>query len=394
MSYVIDPSKGFMPYPNASVENAEVGPLSLLSFAVKDLFDVAGYPTSAGQPLWLAQSGIKTTTAPVVTSLLNAGAKFSGKTVTDELAFSINGRNAHFGDPINGADPNRICGGSSSGSAAVVSHGLVDFALGTDTGGSIRVPASHCGLWGIRPTHGRVSLIATHDLAPSLDTCGWLAKNPNIFLQVGDVLLGQDTSPLSGTLRVLEPVDVWGLLDQDVMLSLTPTRNNLHRALGTPEFFSLALESFDSMLMCFRQLQGYEAWQVNGEFIRNQNPILGPGVKERFEWSSKVTLDQYHQALKFRALFRNHIDQVLKHNGILFLPTMPDIAPLRSAPESTLEDYRNKALSMLCIAGIAGLPQVNLPLANRLGSPLGLSLIGPRGSDRSLVALAISLSQV
>jgi len=394
MSNIIDPSKGFMPYPNASVENAEVGPLSLLSFAVKDLFDVAGYPTSAGQPLWLAQSGIKTTTAPVVRSLLNAGAKFSGKTVTDELAFSINGRNAHFGDPINGADPNRICGGSSSGSAAVVSHGLVDFALGTDTGGSIRVPASHCGLWGIRPTHGRVSLIATHDLAPSLDTCGWLAKNPNIFLQVGDVLLGQDTAPLSGTLRVLEPVDVWGLLDQDVMLSLSPTRNNLHRGLGTPKFLHLALESFESMLLCFRQLQGYEAWQVNGEFIRNQNPTFGPGIKERFEWSSKVTLDQYHQALKFRELFRNHIDQVLKDNGILLLPTMPDIAPLLSAPESTLEDYRNKALSMLCIAGIAGLPQVNLPLANRLGSPLGLSLIGPRGSDRSLIALAKSLSRV
>lgn len=394
MSNIIDPSKGFMPYPNASVENAEVGPLSLLSFAVKDVFDVAGYPTSAGQPLWLAQSGIKTTTAPVVRSLLNAGAKFSGKTVTDEFAFSINGRNAHFGDPINGADPNRICGGSSSGSAAVVSHGLVDFALGTDTGGSIRVPASHCGLWGIRPTHGRVSLIATHDLAPSLDTCGWLAKNPNIFLQVSDVLLGQDTSPLFGTLRVLEPVDVWGLLDQDVMLNLTPTRKTLHRALGKPEFLHLVLESFDSMIACFRQLQGYEAWQVNGEFIRNRNPTLGPGIKERFEWSSKVTLDQYHQALKFRELFRNHVDQALKHNGIVLLPTMPDIAPLRSAPETTLEDYRNKALSMLCIAGIAGLPQVNLPLANRLGSPLGLSLIGPRGSDRSLVALAISLSQV
>jgi len=394
MSNVIDPSKGFMPYPNASVENAEVGPLSLLSFAVKDLFDVAGYPTSAGQPLWLAKSGIKTITAPVVRSLLNAGAKFSGKTVTDELAFSINGRNVHFGAPINGADPNRICGGSSSGSAAVVSHGLVDFALGTDTGGSIRVPASHCGLWGIRPTHGRVSLIGTHDLAPSLDTCGWLAKNPNIFLQVGDVLLGQDTAPLSGTLRVLEPVDVWGLLDQDVMLSLSPTRNNLHRDLGTPKFLHLALESFESMLLCFRQLQGYEAWQVNGEFIRNQNPTFGPGIKERFEWSSKVTLDQYHQALKFRELFRNHIDQVLKDNGILLLPTMPDIAPLLSAPESTLEDYRNKALSMLCIAGIAGLPQVNLPLANRLGSPLGLSLIGPRGSDRSLIALAKSLSRV
>ena len=383
-----------MPYPFASVQSAAGGPLSSLSFAVKDLFDVAGYPTSAGQPLWLTRSGVKTVTAPVVQALLDAGAKFSGKTVTDELAFSINGRNAHFGDPLNGADPHRICGGSSSGSAAVVSHGLVDFALGTDTGGSIRVPASHCGLWGLRPTHGRVSLLATHDLAPSLDTCGWLARDPDSFSQVGEVLLGEDTAPLSGTPRVLEPVDVWGLLDRDVLLALTPARNNLHRVLGAPQPWQVVLESFDAMYQCFRQLQGYEAWQVNGDFILNQNPVLGPGVKERFEWSSQVTGDQYQQARQFRERFRRHIDQALEQNGVLLLPTMPDIAPLRAAPESSLEDYRSNALRMLCIAGIAGLPQVSLPLANRLGSPLGLSLIGPRGSDRSLITLAKSLSGV
>ena len=113
-----DPARAFMPYPESPVPNASTGPLSGLTFAVKDLFDVAGYPTSGGQPFVLAMSGIKTASAATVQTLLNAGARFAGKTVTDELAFSLNGQNAHFGSPINGAAPDRITGGSSSGSAA------------------------------------------------------------------------------------------------------------------------------------------------------------------------------------------------------------------------------------------------------------------------------------
>ena len=147
-----DPAHAFMPYPAVPVPHAPSGPLSGLTFAAKDLFDVAGYPTSAGSPHMLAMSGIKTRTAPTVQKLLDAGARLVGKTITDELAFSMSGKNAHFGTPVNGGAPDRIPGGSSAGSAAAVSNGLCDFALGTDTGGSVRAPANHCGLFGIRPT--------------------------------------------------------------------------------------------------------------------------------------------------------------------------------------------------------------------------------------------------
>src|ERR687890_786551 len=179
-----DPARAFMPYPAADVPHAAEGKLTGLTFAAKDLFDVAGYPTSGGSPHLLALSGVKTRTAPTVQRLLDAGARLVGKTITDELAFSMNGKNAHFGTPVNGAAPDRIPGGSSSGSAAAVSNGLCDFALGTDTGGSVRAPASHCGLFGIRPTHGRVSLEGCHDLAPSFDSCGYFTRDGSTFTRV------------------------------------------------------------------------------------------------------------------------------------------------------------------------------------------------------------------
>ena len=212
-----DHARAFMPYPDAAVAHAATGPLAGLSFGVKDLFDVAGYPTSGGQPFVLAMSGIKTETAPTVQRLLDAGARFAGKTITDELAFSMNGQNAHFGSPLNGAAPDRISGGSSSGSASAVSNKLCDFALGSDTGGSVRAPANHCGLVGLRPTHGRISLKGVMDLAPSLDTCGWFTRDVPTFARVADVLLGADPAPLPAErVRLLAPTDVWGLLAPEV----------------------------------------------------------------------------------------------------------------------------------------------------------------------------------
>ena len=199
-----DPARAFIPYPDVPVPHAGTGPLCGLTFAVKDLFDVAGYPTGGGSPFVLARSGIKSRNAPAVQRLLDAGARFVGKVVTDEFAFSMNGSNVHFGAPVNGAAPDRISGGSSSGSAAAVSHRLVDFALGTDTGGSVRAPANHCGLYGIRPTHGRVSLEAVMDLSPSLDTCGWFARDARTFTRVAEVLLGDDPHPLA---RARPPVE-------------------------------------------------------------------------------------------------------------------------------------------------------------------------------------------
>ena len=380
----------FVPYPDAPVAHAAGGPLTGLSFAAKDLFDVAGYPTGGGSPIVLALSGIKTRTAPTVQKLLDAGARFVGKTVTDELAFSMNGQNAHFGAPRNGAAPDRICGGSSSGSASAVSNGLCHVALGTDTGGSVRAPASHCGLYGLRPTHGRVSLEATLDLAPSLDTCGWFTRDAATFARVADVLLGAD--PVPAPARLLWPADLWSQLAPAAEVSAREAAARVQAVLGAAAPVDVVLDGFDAMYWAFRHIQGREAWLTDGPLIERHAPPLGPGVAERFAFSRGVTDAQVADATAFRARFSAHLDALLGRDGVLLLPTMPDIAPLRSETESALEDYRNRAIRLLCVAGLARTPQLSLPLAGRNGAPMGLSLIGPRGSDRALVALAEKLA--
>ncbi|RCW74383.1 amidase [Pseudorhodoferax soli] len=383
-----DPAHAFVPYPDVPVSAAHTGPLSGLSFAVKDLYDVAGYPTGGGSPIVLAMSGIKTRNAPVVQQLLDAGARFVGKTVTDELAFSMNGNNAHFGAPVNGAAPERITGGSSSGSASAVSSRLCDFALGSDTGGSVRAPANHCKLYGIRPTHGRISLEATLDLAPSLDTCGWFARDVQTFARVGAVLLGDDPAPLPAKLRLLRPTDVWSLVEAPVADALSAAVARTEQAFGQAADCRVALESWDAMYWNFRYIQAREAWLTDGPLIERFAPPLGPGVAERFAWSREVTDAQVQAARAFRERFTGLLATLLGQDGVLVMPTMPDIAPLRSEGEAGLETYRNRAIQMLCIAGLSGFPQISLPLAQRQGAPLGLSLLGPAGSDRSLIALA------
>ena len=383
-----DPAHAFVPYPDVAVPRASTGALADLSFAVKDLYDVAGYPTGGGSPIVLAMSGIKTRTAPSVQKLLDAGARFVGKTVTDELAFSMNGNNAHFGAPINGAAKDRITGGSSSGSASAVSSSLCDFALGSDTGGSVRAPASHCNLYGIRPTHGRISLEAVLDLAPSLDTAGWFARDVATFARVGDVLLGNDAHPLPDTVRLLWPSDIWSMLGAPVAGSLEAAAQRIQSTLGPATHVDIALDDWDAMYWNFRYVQSREAWLTDGPMIERYAPPLGPGVTERFAWSRAVTDDQVNKARAFRATFKTRFAALLGNDGVLLMPTMPDIAPLRVATDGSLEDYRNKAIRMLCVAGLSGCPQLSMPLAQRDGAPLGISLLGPAGSDRSLITLA------
>lgn len=384
-----DASHAFLPYPDAPVPHAASGPLHGLTFAAKDLFDVAGYPTGGGQPFVLAMSGIKTRTAPAVQKLLDAGARFVGKTVTDELAFSMNGNNAHFGAPVNGAAPDRIAGGSSSGSASAVSSRLCDFALGTDTGGSVRAPANHCGLYGLRPTHGRVSLDGVLDLAPSLDTCGWFARDAATFARVADVLLGADTAALPERVRLLKPTDLWALLADEVRSAQDAPLARVEAALGAAQAMEVVPEGdIDTMYWRFRYVQGREAWLTDGPLIERFKPPLGPGVAERFEWSKNVSDEQFASGSAYRERLRAQLAALLGSDGVLVLPTLPDIAPLATDDGATLESYRNRSIQLLCLAGLSGFPQISMPLGQRLGAPLGLSLLGPAGSDRSLVRLA------
>ena len=393
MPLIHDTAHAFLPYPDAPVPHAGTGPLTGLCFAAKDLFDVAGYPTGGGQPFVLAMSGIKTKTSPAVQQLLDAGARFIGKVVTDELAFSMNGNNAHFGAPINGAAPDRISGGSSSGSASAVSNNLCDFALGTDTGGSVRAPANHCGLYGIRPTHGRISLAGVLDLSPSLDTCGYFARDVETFARVSNVLLGADTAPLPEKIRLLKPSDIWALLDSDVLVAQAAPLTRVEAALGKAQPIRVVLDDIDSMYWNFRYIQGREAWMVNGPLITRFCPPLGPGVAERFDWSSKVTDAQFATATAYRECFKKHLANLLGSDGVLVLPTVPDIAPLTTDGGEKMESYRNRSIQMLCIAGLSGFPQISMPLGQRLGAPLGLSILGPAGSDASLVKLAQRISR-
>ena len=381
----------FVPYPDAPVASSPGGPLAGLSLAVKDIFDVAGYPTGCGNPHMLAMSGIKTRSAPAVQALLDAGAHFVGKVHTDELAFSMNGKNVHFGTPRNGAAPDRIPGGSSSGSASAVSNGLADIALGTDTGGSVRAPASHCGLIGLRPTHGRISLADVMPLSPTFDTCGWFARDLGVFSRVGDLLLGEDSVVLPESARTMVAADVLALLEPRVQAIFSATLDRYANVLGTPQPVKTASPSFEALFWAFRFIQGYQAWQSHGEHIRRHDFQLGPGVAERFAWSATITAQQMQQHSAVRWSFRDDLARLLGTDGVLLLPTVPDVAPRLTDSEPALENYRNQAVRMLCLAGLSGFPQISLPLMRLDEAPFGFSLLGPPGSDRSLLRFAARL---
>jgi amidase len=384
-----DPVGAFVDYPDAEPPHAKTGPLAGLSFGVKDVFDVAGYPTGAGNPHWLAEAALASENADVVQALLDAGAAFAGKTHTSEFAYSLDGRSAHYRTPLNVRAPGRVPGGSSSGSAAAVAANLVDFALGSDTGGSVRAPAAYCGLIGFRPTHGRVSVKGMLPLAPSLDVVGWLADKGEVTEKVGAVLLGADSGAPASLSRMLIAEDAWALVtgeEEDAALRLAASRVSEHVTPGGA--VAVAPEGLLAWQWVLKSIQGFEAWQGHGGWIRSHEPHLGPGVRERFEAASRVTLAQVEEARAKREGIRSRVVSLLGEDTVLVLPTVPNLAPWLDSSELSLERYRGGALSALCVAGLSGLPQISLPIAESAGTPLGLSLIAPPGRDRALIALA------
>ena len=376
----------FCRHTHVAVAGSGKGPLAGLTFGVKDIYDIAGHKTGFGSPDWLATHALATHTAPVVASLLAAGADMLGKTQTDELTYSLNGENAHYGTPVNVNAPGRIPGGSSSGSAAAVDGGLVDFALGSDTGGSVRAPASFCGIYGIRPTHGRISLEGACALAKSFDVAGWFARDATLLERVGQVLLGAETAPSPGELLLAQ--DALAVLDAATAEALQAALARISAALGTPRPVTISAEGLPQWFQAFRVLQGAEIHVQLGGWVAKTQAKLGPGVRERMAWVATISAEAVAAAQAVRDAARRQMDAVLANNAVLVLPTVSDIAPLLNTPAAELDDFRARAMSLLCIAGLAGLPQVNLPLATARGCPLGVSLIAARGNDALLLALA------
>ena len=375
---------------HVEMKGAAHGPLVGLTFAIKDIYDVAGYRTGFGNPDWLRTHGPAARTAPAVQRLLDAGAHLVGKTHTDEMTWSLTGENAHYGAPVNVNAPGRITGGSSSGSASAVAAGVVDFAVGSDTGGSVRLPASFCGILGMRPTHGRIPLDGVCPLAPSFDTCGFFARDAGVFERVGRALLRDDT-PMPPPARLLIAQDALELTGETVTYALQSALDKVAALVGTPEPVTVGDEPLTLWMDYFRFLQGAEAWACHGEWIVREKPALGPGIKERFAWAQTVTPEDITRARTRREEITRRMAEMLAERTVLALPSAPGIALLRNSPPKALDDLRARALPILCIAGLARLPQVSLPLAQLDGCPLGLSLIAASGNDTLLLGLAGSL---
>ena len=377
-----EPVSGFCQGPPLILAGRDGGPLQGLSFAVKDLIDIAGAVTGGGNPDWLRSHAPAAATAPCVLRLLEAGARLVGKTITDELAFSLDGINAHYGTPLNARCPDRLPGGSSSGSAAVVAAGLADFALGTDTGGSVRIPSSFCGLYGIRPTHGRVSLAGVMPFAPSYDTVGWLARDPNTLGAVGRVLL--DAAPAAPIRRLLLARDAFQLAEPRTRAALL----ELVARLGPAGEIDLFDGEPGSWLGCYVALQGSEVWRGLGPWIEQNQPRFGPAIAPRFAAAARITPEEVARFMPVRQRIAERLHRLLPPGTALLLPTSPTPALLRSASDADFAAFYSAALTLTSCAGHAGLPQMTLPAATVGACPVGLSLIGGRGADLALLRWA------
>ncbi|MCU1493202.1 MAG: amidase [Acidimicrobiaceae bacterium] len=403
----------FVPGARTVVAGTPGGELAGLRFVAKDLFDVAGARTGAGSPEFLADAPVAARHAPAVAALLAGGADLVGKTVTDELAFSLFGTNAHYGMPHNTAAPGRVPGGSSSGSASAVAGGAADLALGTDTAGSVRVPASYCGIFGLRPTHGRISAESVVPLAPSLDTVGLLADDGRVLGAAWRVLRGAsgsaapagsevrsptatltDRFPTRNITTLVCPPELLALLDDDARDGFESAADELGRDLGwrVVERAVIAPDELERMREIFRSVQLAEAWKSHGAWIERRRPQLGPGVASRFAAAAQADPTAAEQLPSRRLEVQLLLAEALGDDKLLLQPAACGPAPWPALGGSAKDDLRLRTLTLTSLAGLAGAPVVSLPLAQVDAMPLGVALVGLAGEDDVVVECAATVA--
>ena len=367
------------------------GPLSGLTFAAKDLFDVAGLVTGCGNPDWAATHAPAKSDAWAVDALLGAGATLHGKTVTDEISLGLLGINRFDGTPLNPRAPDRVPGGSSSGSASAVAGGLADIALGTDSGGSVRIPASFCGLYGLRPTHGRIPIDGMMTQAPSFDTVGYFADDAPTFSRAGSVLLAEqiiDTLPD----EIIVASDCFALADEPVRQALLPALDRLRGIVRVRDSL-LAEDDLTEWSRHQRLLQQSEFHATFRDWIDRVNPRFSAEVAGAFADDGRIAASDIAFAEVFRARASQRLDQLLDGRRMLCLPTSPILPIARDARLSEMRTAVHRIVDLTCIAGLTGCPQVNLPIASIGAVPVGLSLIGWRGGDAALIGAACAIAR-
>jgi len=383
----------FVPHGlTAPFRGATDGPLAGLTAAVKDMYDIVGTRTSGGNPDWLNTHPPASSSAAAVRKILDAGATVVGKTICDEFFYSITGDNVHYGTPANPRAPGRLPGGSSSGSATATASGACDFALGSDTGGSVRVPAALCGVYGIRPTHGRIDFSGAMAMAPSFDVAGWFASGPGVFRAVGAILLdGPRSRDTIRNLIILD--DAFAEADGDVAALLRSALDVMADELPKPAVDRAAPGGLDPWRECFRIIQAREVWINYGGFIDRYQPKLGPGIRERMAVAARVSDRDVESARREQTRASERIRSLAQPGTILCLPTAPSISPLLATSEQDLESFRLRVMRLTCVAGLGGLPQITMPVGTASGCPVGLSFIGWAGADEVLLDLASNLAR-
>jgi amidase len=389
---VDDPVGALVPHTlKEPMPGASSGPLAGRSFMVKDLFTIEGHKAGCGNPDWYAAAPPAKATAPVIQRLLAAGASLTGITVCDEFFYSVLGTNIHYGTPINVRAPSHVTGGSSCGSAAAVAGGLCDFALGSDTGGSVRVPAALCGLLGLRPTHGRIDMTGATPMAPSYDTIGFLARDAVLFRDIGRVLLdgSRVEAPLKG---LIIAQDMFARAETSIDEALWQVLDAIASALPARKRMDVVGDDYDAWRNAFRFIQGFEIQSTLLPFALSHASGLSPAIRERFEIAARVTQEEAKTGRDVRGAAARRLRALAEPGTMIVMPTTPTLPPERGIPDgaSTVE-FRALTLASTCLAGHAGLPQISIPAGEAAGGLVGLSFIGWAGGDEALLDLALRL---
>lgn len=385
MSKVIDSIQGFTQLVDPPLTPQD-GPLNGYQFAVKDVFDVKTLRTQAGNPDYFNQTNVAKITAPAVDMLQNAGATLVGKTHTDELGGSLFGLNEHYGTPLNFHSPEHVPGGSSSGSASVVAASLVDFALGGDTSGSVRAPASFCGIYGFRPTFGRISTASVLPISPHLDTVGIFARHPDVIAQVLEVYGMKDKKDFT---RLRPITSLINILENPLKNSFIEKIDSIQMLTNCTTPLLIEEEILTQWSSVIRTITMYGLWQVHKEWIMRSNPTFGELIKDRIKMASSIEYVDYERALKKKDEIRNFMDDTLAPGDIAIFPTVHDIPPLLSTPLIELKNFALKTSRHTCIAALNGFPEISLPLRNIVRTcSLGMSFLGRSGDDYALTSFA------
>ena len=352
--------------------------------AIKDSIDIAGHPTRSGSRAF-ADAEPATRNAEVVDAILDAGWQIVGKTNLHELAFGVTGINDWTGTPINPQAPDRVPGGSSSGSAAAVAAGLAEIAIGTDTGGSVRVPAACCGIAGLKPTYGRVSRVGAHPAVSSLDCVGPFAANMDDLIAAMQVIcpgFRVQNQPSSN-------VSV-GFLD----VACDP---HLHACLGAAadragwRRSNVQLSEFDAAFAAGLTVINFENWAAFGHLTGKG--LIGADVEQRLLAASRTNAADLAEAEKVRVRFSQQVDAALEEFAVLLLPTLPSLPPTLSEARSASKAVAGMT-PLVRPFNLSGHPALTIPVELDCGGlKVGLQIVGRKGQDELVCAFGAQLQQ-